>query len=152
MKNAKRSSATDKVKGSGPSFPLYDRSPKASRMINAPKTLSKLLTSFALIFAMAVSALAHVGMRPALSPDLAEYVLAGGELSDLCGYSGEQDGARGQKCEACRLIGAALIPRVCHGVPVVISDQTRVLSFVAKRLHQQHPLDPTRQTRAPPQA
>lgn len=122
-------------------------------MIKPPSILCKLITSFALIIAMAASGLAHAGVRPpALSPDLAEYVLAGGSLADICGYAGEQEGAQGQKCEACRLIGAALIPRICHGVPIVLSDQTRVLTFAAKRLHQQHPLDPARQTRAPPQA
>ncbi|KIN64564.1 hypothetical protein Z946_3456 [Sulfitobacter noctilucicola] len=101
---------------------------------------------------MAVSAFAHTGARPALSPELEAYVAAGGTLAELCGTAGEQDGTQGQKCEACRLIGAALLPRDAHGVPVARCDQTRILTFVAKRLHNSRPLDPARQTRAPPQA
>lgn len=87
-----------------------------------------------------------------MSPELAIYVAAGGSLADICGGSDEQGSAYGQKCEACRLIGAVLVPRNCHGVPLLISDQTRVLTFVAKRLHHTRQLDPTRLTRAPPTA
>ena len=112
----------------------------------------KLLTSFALICALVVSGFAHNGARSAMSPELAEYVAAGGSLIDLCGSTGEQDGTLGQRCEACRLIEAALLPRNCQVIPLTQSDQTLVLTFVAKRLHQTRPLDPTRLTRAPPQA
>ncbi|MDO6485309.1 hypothetical protein [Shimia thalassica] len=112
----------------------------------------RILTSVAVIFAMAASGFAHSGARPALSAKLEAYVAAGGSLSDICGLGGEQGGGLGQECYACQLIGAALVPRVCHGVPLVLTDQTRVLSFVAKRLHQRHPLDPARLTRAPPKA
>lgn len=115
-------------------------------------TFCKLLTPLALIFAMAVSGFAHKTMQPSLSPGFAAYVAAGGSLADICGGSGEQDGAQGQKCEACRLIGAALVPRNCHGIALKLSDQTRIFTFIAKRLHHTRPLDPARLTRAPPQA
>lgn len=121
-------------------------------MQNAPSTLCKFFTSLALIFAMGASGFAHGGARAPISPDLAAYVAAGGLLADICGGSGEQDSATGQKCEACRLIGAALVPQNCPGIPVLVTDQTQVLSFVAKQIHRTHPLDPARLTRAPPQA
>lgn len=121
-------------------------------MPKSPSTLCKLLTSVALIFAMVSSGFAHTGLRPALSPDITAYVAAGGSLSDICGSIGEQDGTYSQKCEACRLMDTALAPRFCHALPMVLSDQTRVLAFVAKRLYHSRPLDPTRLTRAPPQA
>lgn len=111
----------------------------------------RFLTSCALIIALAASGFAHASPRMAFSADLLAYVAAGGSLDDLCGTAGEQDGARTQKCEACRLVGVAILPRDCHGIPVRLSDQTFKLSFVAKRLHQTRPLDPSRLTRAPPQ-
>jgi hypothetical protein len=121
-------------------------------MTLVPSTFFKLLTSFALIVAMAASGFAHTGSRAALTPELMAYVAAGGSLADICGAPIEQDGAQGQKCEACRLMGAAILPRTCHGIPVVLSDQTRKFAFVAKRLHHARPLDPSHLTRAPPQA
>ena len=117
-----------------------------------PASLFRLFATIALITAMVVSAFAHTGARPSLSPELTAYVAAGGLLADICGSSEEQDGAQGQKCEACRLVGAAILPRDCYGIPLVLTDQTRVLSFVAKRLLYAHPIDPARLTRAPPQA
>lgn len=120
-------------------------------MFRAQITICKFLTAIALMFALVSSGFAHTGYRSAMSADLAAYVAAGGALNDICGGSGEQNSTVGQKCEACRLIGAALVPRACVAVPMILTDQTRVLSFVAKRLHHDRPLDPTRLTRAPPQ-
>lgn len=122
------------------------------RMLNALSTLCKFFTSLALILAIAAIGFAHSNARKALSPELAAYVAEGGSLADICGGTDKQNSAHGQKCEACRLIGAALMPRNCYGVPLLVSDQTRILTFVAKRLHRARPLDPTRLTRAPPKA
>jgi hypothetical protein len=121
-------------------------------MLKSSPNICKLLTILALILAMAASGFAHAGARPTLSPDLAAYVAAGGSFADICGTSGEQDSRLGQKCEACLLIGAALLPRSCHGVPLTLSEQTRILIFVAKRLHNTRQLDSARLARAPPQA
>jgi hypothetical protein len=123
---------------------------KKHHMGNMLSTLCKFFISFALIFAMAASGFAHSSARKALSPELAAYVAAGGSLADICGRSDEQDKANGQRCEVCRLIGAVIVPRNCHGAPLSVSDHTRIFAFVAKRLHRTHPLDPTRLTRAPP--
>lgn len=113
---------------------------------------SRFFTSCALIIALAASGFAHASPRMASSPELLAYVAAGGSLDDLCGTVGEQDGAQTQKCEACRLIGAVVLPRDCHGVPILLSDQALKLSFVAKRVNHTRPLDPSRLTRAPPHA
>ncbi|WP_390910444.1 hypothetical protein [Pseudosulfitobacter sp. SM2401] len=112
----------------------------------------RLITPFALMIAMTVSGFVHTGARPDISPELAAYVAAGGSLADICGGSGEQDGARGVKCDACLRFGAAVLPHTCHSAPVILSDQTRRLSFVAKRILYTRPLDPTCLARAPPQA
>ncbi|SFT01330.1 hypothetical protein SAMN04488040_2760 [Sulfitobacter marinus] len=110
------------------------------------------LTAFALVFAMVFSGVAHTGLARAMSPDLAAYVATGGSLEDLCTPASGNNGAQAKKCEVCRLLGAALEPRPCVGAPLVVTEKTRVLTFVAKRLHHRHPLDPARLTRAPPQA
>jgi hypothetical protein len=121
-------------------------------MINVQTHFCKLLTSIALVFALVSSSFAHTGFRPALSPDLAAYVAAGGSLVDFCGKSSEKEVVQGQKCDVCRLIGAIFLPQAYHGAPLVVLEQTLTLSFVAKRLHHTRPLDPSRLTRAPPQA
>lgn len=70
----------------------------------------KILTPCALMIALAASGSAHASPRMAFSADLLAYVAAGCSLDDLCGTAGEQDGARTQKCEACRLVGAQILP------------------------------------------
>ncbi|MGH1413599.1 MAG: hypothetical protein ACRBB0_08895 [Pelagimonas sp.] len=121
-------------------------------MIKVPPKLQRLITSIALIFAMVASGFAHSGARTGVSDDLAAYVAAGGWLGDICGDVDDPKGTQGQKCEACRLIGAALVPpHDIHCTPIV-TDETRRFNFVAKRLHQARSLDLARLTRAPPQA
>jgi len=115
-------------------------------------TFCKLLLSFALVIAMAASAFGHTNIRPPLSPELVEYVAMGGYLTDLCGNAGEQDGGQTQKCEVCRLIAAAILLRDGTDAPVILIERTRTLTFVAQLVHNNRPLDPTRLTRAPPQA
>ncbi|WP_187431125.1 hypothetical protein [Roseobacter fucihabitans] len=105
----------------------------------------------ALICAMALSAFSHSGVRAAVSPDLAAYVAAGGSLSDICAGLDGKDDAQRQNCEACRLMGAALVPPSSPALPLVVTDQTRRLIFVAKELHRTCAPDRSRLTRAPPQ-
>ncbi len=115
------------------------------------RTVSKFCAIFALAVAVIASTFAHTHVKVPLTPELAEYVAMGGSLEDLCGGSGEQDNAAGQKCEACRLLGAAVVPRTGHDVPNEVLLSINCVSFVAKRLHETWPLDPVRLTRAPPQ-
>ncbi|WP_281991180.1 hypothetical protein [Sulfitobacter geojensis] len=121
-------------------------------MPNLSSTFYSSLVAAALILAVALSGFAHRGGQAALSPDLAAYVAAGGALADLCGGPGEQEGGPSQKCEACRQIGAAVIPHSVRCAPAILNGETRTLTFVAKRLHHARPLDPAQLTRAPPQA
>lgn len=122
-------------------------------MFKALRIISSLLTPVALICAMVMSGFAHTpAVQSEMTPELAAYVAAGGLLSDICGNTGGQNSAVGQKCEACRLAGGALIPRDCHGIPLRLLEQTRIRTFVAVQLHNARPLDPARLTRAPPQA
>ncbi|MEP1766909.1 MAG: hypothetical protein ABJJ53_09780 [Sulfitobacter sp.] len=121
-------------------------------MLNARHTLCKLVISFALMIAMAASAFGHTSVRPPLSPELAQYVAMGGFLTDICGTTGEQDSGQAQKCEVCRLMGAAILLREDSTAPVKLIQRTRKLTFVAQLVHNSRPLDPTRLSRAPPQA
>lgn len=112
---------------------------------------AKVLAVCALIVAMAGSGFAHKVERSELSPDLAAYVAAGGLLIDICGTGGQTE-AGGVKCDACRLIGAAVVPLDTGLGPVVLTAPARKMAFVAKRLRNSQGLDPARLTRAPPQA
>jgi hypothetical protein len=117
-----------------------------------PPTLFGFMTTVALMFAVATSGFAHTRFSSKLSPELVEFVELGGSLADLCGGPFEEGGTPGQGCEACRLMEAGVLPDSGHGRPVIVTMQTRKLSFVAKRIHHAHPLDSARLTRAPPQA
>lgn len=121
-------------------------------MPKARAPLCHLLTTFAVIIAVAASAFGHTAVRPAPSQELVAYVAAGGSLGDLCGTAEDQDGVPGQKCEVCRLFGSVALPDICFGVPVAVNQQARTLTFVAQLVHNSRPLDPARLTRAPPQA
>ncbi len=114
--------------------------------------IGQFFTSFAVIFALATFGFAHTSPSASASPEVAAYLAAGGALEDLCGNLGQQDDRQRDKCEACRLMGAVLVPQPGYGAPVLISGQTRVLTIIAKRRHHARPLDPARLTRAPPQA
>lgn len=114
--------------------------------------LGRLFTTFALIVAFATTGFAHSKVQTTLTPELAMYVANGGSLADLCGTGGDADAPNLYKCEACRLTASAMLPDAAYGLPECVSGQTRIFLFVAKLLHNSHPLDPTRLTRAPPQA
>ncbi len=113
-------------------------------------TVPRFCAIFALAVAVIASAFAHSHVKAPLAPELAEYVAMGGSLEDICGHAGEGN-ATGQKCEACRLLGAAIVPRNIHEIPNSVLLSTCRMSFVAKRLQETRPLDPARLTRAPPQ-
>jgi len=119
-------------------------------MFTAHNALLKATICFALIIAMAAAAFAHSGGRPAMTPEIAQYLAAGGSFSDICGSLEDPDGAQGQKCEACRIMGAALVPNTCNTAPVVLTQHGRTLRFIAQLVHNSRPLDPARLTRAPP--
>jgi hypothetical protein len=53
---------------------------------------------------------AHRPGGPVSDPRLAAYVSAGGSVSDLCEAHGRDGPSGARPCEACRLVGAALLP------------------------------------------
>jgi len=113
---------------------------------------------FALILVsvtLAASGLAHQmpeDQTPALSTELAAYIASGGALSDICNYTSDTGEEATTKCDACRLIGAAVLPSTTACASVIFPDQTRALVFVATRLVRSQRPDRTRLTRAPPHA
>ncbi|MEB8387256.1 hypothetical protein OO012_08460 [Rhodobacteraceae bacterium KMM 6894] len=108
-------------------------------------------TAFAVMIAFVMSTFAHISPRAPEPAGLLAFVAAGGSLGDLCGGDITDD-ATGTKCEACRLVGAALIPAACDMAPEILSDGTRAHMVVARDIHHARPHDPARQPRAPPQA
>lgn len=114
--------------------------------------LSRFFTTFTLIVAFAASGFAHSTIQTEMTPELAAYVANGGSLAELCGTSGRPDQRALAKCEACRLINAAILPTADLGVLDCSTVKTRNYLFIAQCAHNACPLDPARLTRAPPQA
>lgn len=107
----------------------------------------------ALTIALIAVGFAHRRGPGVMPPDLAAFLAAGGQLTDLCGpVPVDADGKSvPAKCDACRLSDTF----VDVSTPCVIAKQTpatRTYAFVAKRLAERRDLDPTRLPRAPPLA
>lgn len=64
----------------------------------------------AICFALAATGFAHRGFAAPRDAALAQYLAIGGTFSDICGDLGEGQDASGQRCEVCRLVGAAVLP------------------------------------------
>ncbi len=79
-------------------------------MTRIAPTLMRYLTVLALLVAFATAGLSHRAASQLPDPDLVAYVQAGGALSDICGGAdgGAHPGA--STCEACRLVGVAVLP------------------------------------------
>ncbi|MEM8571309.1 MAG: hypothetical protein AAGG56_10405 [Pseudomonadota bacterium] len=87
-----------------------------------------------------------------MTPELAAYVAAGGDIWDLCGIGSGEREANGAECEACRIADTLVqLGRSCLIAPERL-ERTETFRFIAKRLAQSQGLDPARLTRAPPQA
>lgn len=109
------------------------------------------LIVIALALALTSIGFAHRVGPSAMTPELAAYLAAGGQLSDLCGTADGEGQPAQSNCEACRISDTAtVLGTPCTEVtkPVV----TRTMAFVAKRIAERSDLDPARLTRAPPQA
>lgn len=105
----------------------------------------------ALAIAITAVGFAHRSVSTVMSAELAAYVAAGGQLSDICSLGdGEGDPAR-VECEAC-LISDTFVHLRMHRVNYTETKQTCTFAFVAKRIAERSNLDPARLTRAPPQA
>ncbi|WP_298975555.1 hypothetical protein [uncultured Roseobacter sp.] len=114
--------------------------------------LASVLTKLVLVFALVSVGFAHTFGRATLSPELAEYVAAGGSLADICGEIDGQGPMMPTDCEACRIVDNLALPHHGSLATLAVLAETRTLAFVSKRLRQSQGLDPARLTRAPPQA
>lgn len=112
----------------------------------------RLFAAIAVIIAIAVMGFAHKQSQTPLTPELAAYVAQGGSLGDLCGDFDEEHGHHGQKCEACRLVGAALLSPPWHEFLISVSVSRQNLPLVTRTSRATRRLDPARLTRAPPKA
>lgn len=104
-----------------------------------------------LSIALVATAFAH---KIPTASDLAldAYVLAGGSMADLCG-DGDGDGAMAHRdCQACSIIGTAMLPDAPQAVTRV--NYAYVATIVAPRAARaiRTVLDPARAMRAPPLA
>jgi hypothetical protein len=105
----------------------------------------------ALAIALTSVGFAHRLAPNGITPELAAYVAAGGQLSDICGAADGDNTPVSSDCEACRLTDNFVQPIIVRTVHTERAE-TLVLAFVAKRISERNDLDPARLTRAPPQA
>ncbi len=109
-----------------------------------------LLTTFVLVCALIAVGFAHKSTNTILSPELADYIAAGGSISDICGTSHETGHAGVVDCEACRIVDTFVDTRDLDTKPVDLEGQTRACQFIATQIAHRQTLDPARLTRAPP--
>lgn len=107
--------------------------------------------AIALAIALTSVGFAHRVAPTGMTPELAAYVAAGGQLSDICGIADGENTPGALDCEACRLTDNTVHP-VFGCVVHTELVETLVLVVVAKRISERNELDPARMTRAPPQA
>lgn len=112
----------------------------------------KSLTVFVLSLALAAVSLAHKPNYAPMSPELAAFIDAGGSLSAICVVDEQENGVEGHDCDACRIVDGFALSSPARAAEATSCTCTRKLQFVAKLRHHSKPLDPTRLTRAPPQA
>lgn len=105
----------------------------------------------ALAIALTSVGFAHRAATAAITPELAAYIAAGGQLSDICGTPDGENLPASSDCEACRITDNIVQPRMNCVVYTELAEML-VLAFVAKRIAERNDLDPARLTRAPPQA
>lgn len=116
-----------------------------------PILIGRLLLTFALLCAIMASGFAHTVSRTNVPQELSDYIALGGAVADICGEADNSTGASGAKCEACRLIGAAVLPPATCQNAYRLRDTSVKLRFVATQFRYSQSLDPARLSRAPPQ-
>ncbi|MFV2054158.1 hypothetical protein [Aliiroseovarius sp. YM-037] len=113
---------------------------------------ARLLVALALICGMATSGFAHRLGPPTLDAGLLAYLEAGGAFADLCGDPDDPLHPSGQVCEACRLIGAAVLPSTTDSATKVDLGNARHLTATDHSEHRSFIRDPSWGARAPPRA
>lgn len=105
----------------------------------------------AVAIALSSVGFAHRTSSMVITPELAEYVASGGQLSDICGITDGEGTPSAFDCEACRITDNTVQTKTtCFAVRELV--ETHAFEFVAKRIAERSELDPARLTRAPPQA
>ncbi|WP_299954012.1 hypothetical protein [uncultured Roseobacter sp.] len=115
------------------------------------RLFAKLCVTATLLLAMTAVGFAHRSSQPPMDPDLLAFLDAGGTLEELCGLTGDAPGPS-QNCEACRLVDTVVCPPHASTAQREIPVTTQRMRVIAQLRHHAKPLDPTRLTRAPPQA
>lgn len=117
--------------------------------------LASRLSGWCIVAALAIGltsvGFAHRAAPAVMTPELAAYIAAGGQLSDLCRTVDGEGVPATTDCEACR-IADNLAQSKADSVISTELEAVRVFAFVAKRIAARNDLDPGRLTRAPPQA
>lgn len=105
------------------------------------------------LLTVALVATAFVHHLPSASDVAVEaYVLAGGDISDICGDTGTDGKAVHRDCPACHIVGSVTLPDATSGVVDV--NYVFVATVIAPRESRaiRTVLDPARGMRAPPLA
>ncbi|MEM8871140.1 MAG: hypothetical protein AAGE38_12120 [Pseudomonadota bacterium] len=110
------------------------------------------MTTFALVIALFTSGFAHTIDRAQPSPEYSAFLAAGGSLADICDAMGDGEGGGVLECEACRVIGSAVLPTVASELLLSGDQRAQKQRVVAEQWHRTRRLDHGCLSRAPPQA
>ncbi len=93
----------------------------------------------------------HRTSSTVMTPELADFVAAGGQLSVICGKADGEGAPSAFDCEVCRITDNTVQTKsTCLVVRELV--EMHAFAFVAKRIAERSELDPARLTRAPPLA
>lgn len=110
----------------------------------------RLIVVTVLVLGMATSGFAHRFVDQDLDSALVDFVQAGGSLGDLCGDVRGRSRHSAQSCEACRLVGAAVVPLLEPACSTPFGRSTETLTAAFADIQTSTCLDPSRPVRAPP--
>jgi hypothetical protein len=112
---------------------------------------SKLCLVVTFVLALLALGFGHRSGALTLDADLEAYLLSGGAASGLCGDVDDPASGPAKECTACRLIASTDLVAPMATLPVAIRlvQVTQMLALAQMR-HHAAPLDPAKQTRAPP--
>lgn len=112
--------------------------------------LTGLVLTLLLGVALVASAFAH-RMPQVQDVGLQSYLLAGGDLADLCNHADREPAASGD-CAACRLVGCVVLPDPRPDFVAVERTFAVTVLIPARKVARRSPRDPALGNRAPPLA
>ncbi len=113
--------------------------------------IGRMLIALVLIGAMAGTGFAH-RTQAADDPDLLAFLETGAALTDICAHDGRAPHDAAMSCDACRLIGSALIARHQPIDPFCATHLILARCGLQGDLHLAAAFDLSRPVRAPPMA